>query len=534
MILKKRGDFLGKKIVLFFIFVAIVWGLTAGMKSVKIEEKDEVEVQSLMKDVNEIYRDELNISISELDTFNPLKTKNADVVALLNLIYEPLIAYKSDDELEYVLAESCTRLDEYNWIIKLRNNVKWHSGVTFTANDVVFTFNMLRNNDLTYSSNVKNINSIEVIGDDAIKINLSLADDFFASKLSFPIVPEYYFKGENFNNENRISKMVGTGPYKYINTSDDIIELSFNKNWWKEDDAKLQKIYVYKYATYGEAIKAFKSANIDLIVTNMSSWKEKFGTIGVNSYSFENSEYELIVPNCNNVLLADNSVRRAILQAINRENIINSIYNDNASVSDIPIHTNSKNSVTNAEYDIEKAKQILINAGWSQSQDGWQKNIEGKKYSLHFTLMVNADNKEKIAVAEKIKENLSEIGIPININKISIENIKNNIKQDKFELALLSIDIKNEMFTYSLVENESENNYANYFSEAMNSIIENLKVDNLNYDENIYTYSLLFKNDAPYIGLYFKTSTILTNKSVKGNIEPTWSNYFRNITTFCK
>ena len=316
---------MGKKIVLFFIFVAIVLGLTVGIKSVKIEEKDEVEPQSLLKDVNEIYRDELNISISELDTFNPLKTKNADVVAMLNLIYEPLIAYKSDDEIEYVLAESCTRLDECNWIIKLRNNVKWHSGVTFTANDVVFTFNMLRNNDLTYSSNVKNINSIEVIGDDAIKINLSLADDFFASKLSFPIVPEYYFKGENFNNENRISKMVGTGPYKFVNTSDNIIELSFNKNWWKEDNAKLQKIYVYKYATYGEAIKAFKSADIDLIVTNMSSWKEKFGTIGVNSYSFENSEYELIVPNCNNILLADNSVRRAILQAINRENIINSI-----------------------------------------------------------------------------------------------------------------------------------------------------------------------------------------------------------------
>ena len=74
----KRGDFLGKKIVLFFIFVAIVLGLTVGIKSVKIEEKDEVEPQSLLKDVNEIYRDELNISISELDTFNPLNLCGAN------------------------------------------------------------------------------------------------------------------------------------------------------------------------------------------------------------------------------------------------------------------------------------------------------------------------------------------------------------------------------------------------------------------------------------------------------------------------
>ena len=49
-------------------------------------------------------------------------------------------------------------------------------------------------------------------------------------------------------------------------------------------------------------------------------------------------------------------------------------------------------------------------------------------------------------------------------------------------------------------------------------------------NENMYSFAQLYKNDAPYIGLYFKTSTILTNKSVKGDFEPTWSNYFRNIT----
>lgn len=525
---------MGKKIVIFLIFIAIVFGLTSGIKSVKIEDDNKNEVEVLTNEVNEIYRDEINISIAELDTLNPLKTKNSDVVAMLSLIYEPLVTYNSDDTIEYILAEDCTKLDEYNWIIKLRNSIKWHSGVGFTASDVVFTINALKNNDITYSSNVKNVNSMELIGDDTVKINLYSPDDFFVSKLNFPIIPEYYFKGENFNNENKASKMVGTGPYKYVTSDDDIIELAFNKNWWKENNAKLKKVYVYKYATYGEAIKGFKSSNIDLIVTNMSSWKEKFGTIGVNSYSFENSEYELIVPNCKNILLSDNSVRRAILQAINRENIINSIYNDNASVSDIPIHMNSKSSVSNAEYDIEKAKQILINAGWTQIQGAWQKEIEDKKYSLHFTMLVNAENEKKIAVAEKIKNNLAEIGIPITISKTSIENIKKYISEDKFELALLSLDIKNEMFTCSLVEENSELNYSNYSSDAMKSIIESLKVDKSNYDENIYSYALLFKNDAPYIGLYFKTSTILTNKSVKGNIEPTWSNCFRNIITFCK
>ena len=39
---------------------------------------------------------------------------------------------------------------------------------------------------------------------------------------------------------------------------------------------------MFKYASYGEAVKAFKSAEVDVIVTNMSEWKDKFGTIGLN------------------------------------------------------------------------------------------------------------------------------------------------------------------------------------------------------------------------------------------------------------
>ena len=68
----------------------------------------------------------------------------------------------------------------------------------------------------------------------------------------------------------------------------------------------------------------------------------------------------------------------------------------------------------------------------------------------------------------------------------------------------------------------------------MQKLLETMSESDESYNENIYMLAQMYKNDAPYIGLYFKTSTILTNKSVKGNFEPTWSNYYRNITSFCK
>lgn len=524
-----------KKIVMFIIISAIVFGFIVGLKNVKVEPKEIIINDVSQEVVNEIYINELNLPISEIDTLNPLNTKNIQVANVLNFIYEPLISYKSNEEIEGVLAYEWAKIDAYNWIITLRDDVIWHDGKNFTADDVIFTFNTLLNNDFTYSNNLKNVNEIEKISNNSIKIILKEKDDFFINKLSFPIISKSYFNATGINDEEKLNKPIGTGPYKYITTDlNGIIRLEFNLHWWKQNDSKLQKINLYNYATYGEAIKAFKSVELDLITTNMSEWKEKFGTIGINSYSFENSEYELIIPNCKIDSLKENSVRRAILQSINRENIINSIYDDNASISDTPIHTNSKYSISNAEYDLEKAKQILINAGWEEKENGWQKEIDGKIQVLNFNLLVNSESEKKIAVAEKIKNDLNELGIKITITMVPMENIINLIEQDKFDLVLTSFDIKNEAMLHESVEKDNILNYANYSSESMESLINKLKIDDYNYNENMYSFAQLYKNDAPYIGLYFKTSTILTNKSVKGNFEPTWSNYFRNITSFCK
>ena len=524
-----------KKIIMLLITIVIVLGFVIGIKNVKMEPEEIYEDTSLKNVSTEIYVDELNLAISEVDTLNPLKTKNSQVASILSLIYEPLVTYESSEELEGALATEWSKLDSYTWIIKLREGVKWHSGKDFLAEDVIFTFNLLRNNDLTYSSNLKNVKEIEKLNEYSLKIILNEKDDYFINKLNFPIIPEYYFKNEGFNNEDKLNRPIGTGAYKYSSMDEEKnIKLESNFSWWKKDSMKLRRINLYRYDTYGEAIKAFKSTEVDLIVTNMSEWQEKFGTIGINSYSFENSEYELIIPNCQNMALSENSVRRAILQGINRENIINSIYNDNASISDIPIHTNSKNSINNAEYDLEKAKQILINANWNQNESGWQKDINGRIQTLNFTLLVNNESEKKIETAEKIKDDLLELGIKITVKKVSMDTIKKAIEQDDFDLILASFDIKNETEIQENVLKNNSKNYSNYSSDEMEKLLEKLRIDDKSYNENMYAFAMLYKNDAPYIGLYFKTSTMLTNKSVKGNFEPTWSNYFRNITTFCK
>ena len=83
-----------------------------------------------------------------------------------------------------------------------------------------------------------------------------------------------------------------------------------------------------------------------------------------------------------------------------------------------------------------------------------------------------------------------------------------------------------------LVESSSGKNFAKY---------QNIEIDNITFDvnennieEKFTIIQEIYKNEAPYIGMYYKCNNLLTNKSVKGNINPTSWNVYHDITGWCK
>lgn len=521
-----------KKILVFIICVSLALGLFLGIRDFMLS-KEELPVDNIV--IDESYVDELKLPVIEIDTLNPIYTANRQVRDTLRLIYEPLIDLDENNKLEPVLATEWTEKDDLTWIIKLRENVRWHSDKSFGPEDVIFTINAIKaETTSTYYPNVSNIADVTSIDENSIAITLSEKDGLLPYKLNFPIIPNYYYRDDLYN-KTKFERPIGTGPYKYVDTTDDEmrITLDFNANWWKYFDAKLRKIYLYKYSSYGEAIKAFKSSEIDVISTSMYSWKKKFGVIGINSYSYENSIFETMIPNTEKVVLSENSVRRAILYALNRNNIISEVYESNASEKDIMIHEYSwlydKNSLV--EYSPEKSKQLLVNAGWTQNGGSWSKQINGKTYTLSFNLMVNASDEEKIKVANLIKENLADVGIKINISKVDKNTYSQNISSGNFDLALADIELQSE---YDIMDLFTVHNYARYQKDTFNKVFDKMYIENISIRDVFYELQSLYKDEIPYIGLYFKNDTLLTNKAVKGEISPTWWNVYHNITTWRK
>lgn len=520
----------------FLLPLIIVGVLIGGLSTIKdILANREVNEEVINEVVAEVYIDELNLPLIEVDTLNPLLTHNKQVADILKLIYEPLFDFNEENKIEPILASNWSEKDDLTWLVKVNKNANWHGGKPFIVEDVIFTYNAIQKTENSvYKENIKNIISIEKLDEDTIQINLSSKDKLLPYKLTFPIIPKYYFD-LSLNNEEKNSKPIGTGPYKYDSKISENLEvLVFNDKWWRNEPNKLNKIYLYKYPTYGEAIKAFKSAEIDVIPTSMASWQKKFGIIGIHSYMYENSEFETLIVNTKNKILNESSVRRAILSAINTERIIEEVYNGNGMLSSYPIQSNSYLNYcdSNKNYNIEKARKLLTNAEWYNESGVWKKVIENKTYTLEFDLLVDSQNEEKLSIAELIATDLKELDIKVNLVKVKTEEYKKRIMNDKFELALTSINLDMDTDILELLETASEKNYSNYENIYIDNNISKINMDNLELTfEELYN---IYKNELPYISLYYKCNNLLTNKSVKGNIKPTSWNVYHNITGWCK
>ena len=100
---------------------------------------------------------EIKLGIAELDTINPILSKNKNVQNITKLIYEPLVNLTSDYKAEACLAKEWAKESGNSYLIKLRENVRWSDGQAFTAEDVKFTIDRLKDTDTIYSANVQNV-----------------------------------------------------------------------------------------------------------------------------------------------------------------------------------------------------------------------------------------------------------------------------------------------------------------------------------------------------------------------------------------
>lgn len=452
-------------------------------------------------------------------TINPLYAASRDVDGdLTRLIYSSLFAYNQEGRLANDLVDSYTiSPNNKEYIIKIKNNAYWHNGDMLTADDVVFTFNLIQNPDFRspLRASLAGVQA-SLVGSQTVKFSLAQPYSPFLDLLTFGILSKNIWGEVNpssagLNNLNL--KPVGSGPYQFKsftrNTAGDLKEyrLIVNNNYYGAKPYVKNIVFKF-FPDYTQAIKALNDNQIDGL--SYVPFGLRSDILAQNSLSF----HELVQPEAvaiffnkdKNKILGDKDVRVALAQAIDKDQIIKEIFKGVFRRLDGPIIPQSwayNNQLKVYDYSLASATALIV------------------KKPLTVTLTV-VDAEQNTAVAQKIKSFWEQAGVKVNLKIISSAEAPNIIHNHDFEALIYGEAIGGDPDVYAFWHSSQIGSNGLNLAGYSNSDVDKLLVDGratTNSDQRLADYQKfqnIITTDLPVVWLYSPTYTYVQTKKAQG------------------
>jgi peptide/nickel transport system substrate-binding protein len=370
------------------------------------------------------------------------------------IFYEPLAAWDPDGNLVPVLAAEIPEIenggvapDGMSVIWKLKKDVAWHDGRPFTADDVVFNWEYAAD-PATAATTVGSYQNVTVEKIDPLTVRVRFAKptpfwaDAFVGQFGM-IIPKHLFepyKGTNSRAAPEDLKPVGTGPYRFVEfRPGDLVRGERNPSYHVADRPYFDTI---EMKGGGDAVSAARAVlqtgeydyawNLqveDEILVRLEGGVSARGRVEiVRGGSIEHIELNSTDPwsevdgerssaKTKHPLFSDQAVRQALALLIDRASVEAHIYGRTGLATsnfiNNPPRFVSKN--TRWEFSIEKANQVLDEAGWQRGPDGIRAK-DGKKLKLVFQTSINAPRQKTQAI---VKQACQKAGIDMELKSVT-------------------------------------------------------------------------------------------------------------------
>lgn len=519
----------GIKYIIFLVIIGFIFGMAFLFYTNSSKKHENTIAETEKKEEITMLKD-MRLGIAEYDTMNPIISKNKNIQSIAKLIFEPLLTLTEDYQIENCLAKEWSKTGDNTYVLKLQEGIVWQDGTEFTASDVKFTIEQIQQVDSIYTPQVADITSVEVVDVMTIKLTLSKEIPFFEYQLTFPILGQKNWEGEDFMTSTKIP--MGTGMYKIADITAGNIYLEKNQNYWQKEEknSKIESIAIHRYEKVGELYNDFKLGNIDFIHTDSDILEDYIGTLGYHKKEYKGRALDFLAINCQNQALSKKEVRQAIQYGIDKTGIINTIFQNKYESSNFPLdfgqylYTEEKESV----YDTAKVKQVLEENGWTLQSKVWQKRENRTTLRLSFTLTVLETNEKRVQVAEAIRDSLEPLGIKLTVRKVSEKEYQNILEKKNYELLLTGIYSS---FSPDLTYFLGEGNLAGYRNETALQLLQEINditEQNL-LQQKIQELANIYLEDVPYICLYRNKETTAYSQKLAGNVAGNCYNIFYHI-----
>ncbi|MBS1551363.1 MAG: hypothetical protein JST15_04755 [Bacteroidetes bacterium] len=425
--------------------------------------------------------------MSDAEKLNPTVTNDATAQGIYIYIYESLLSVdRITYDLKPLIAKSLPEVtdDHLSYIFDLKENVKFSDGTPLTGEDVIFTMKTIKN-PFTDAQATRNyfadLKSVELVNGNKFKVRFNMSKPYFRAVFSIgdmSITPKHILDKDGMNdkftwedlesaqktfdakkfpemqkyadflNSEEVSRekkyVIGSGPYmldKWITGQS--ITLSRNDEYWNRSQVPNfpNKLVFKTIKDQNAAVVAAKNKETDYMeviqpidfVENVKD-PEKFN---LKKALVTEPTYNYIAWNNQHPIFSDKKVRWAMAYAIDRRSIIDKIVYGMGTPIQSHIFIKSKfhnSDLPEIPYDMNKAKQLLTEAGWKDTDgDGiLDKVINGKKTDFRFTFTNNTNPKRKKVILILI-EQLKQLGIEASIQEYEWSVFLDKVKKHQFD-----------------------------------------------------------------------------------------------------
>jgi len=486
------------------------------------------EPQAVFKTINKAY-----LSINRVKTLNPVISKDKDAYYIGKLLYNSL--FSLDDSLlaQNDLAASYTYdTNKKRIIIKIKNGIKWSNGDPLTVNDVKFSIDAYKNASYKklglYGSQVANIKSVSVNGDD-VTINYMNTNDMSIENLTFPIISQKQFKNINEalkQNEKFIP--VSSGPY-FVDSYNPYAELDLKANTFYLGTKPENTLIFEVVPGNGEVLNMIEPNLLTVAFSENITRDVDFANLNSNIQSYISNEVEWVGFNLNKVPFSNKIIRQAIAGSIDTKGILESAYYGNGVLCDsiyYPGYWGIKNLGSIYKYDKTEAEILFKKAGYSDlNNDGVLEDKSGNKFIIN--ILVNNDNKSRIAAANSIKMSLEQIKIQVNIVALDFESYNHSILNGSFDIYIGGSKMDENYDLRNLLKSNN-GNPVGYKNKTIDKYLDQLK-SGINNEEKVQIYNKLktiLSDEIPYYPLVYKTYGVVTSKAFNGKVNPMFNNIY--------
>ena len=355
--------------------------------------------------------DTLIYASGDYTRINPAMDEHGEINILL---FNGLTAHDGGNQVVSGLAKDWTfDEDTCTYTFRLEENVKWHDGEPFTAEDVKFTIEAIMDpeNGSENAPNFEDVEEISILDEHTISFRLSAPNVAFLDYMTMAILPKHLLEGEDMQSSAFFRAPVGTGPYKLAGWDEgQAITLERNADYFK-GAARIEKI-VFKIVPDDNA-KALQMQSGELTLAHLTPTDtENFlGKEGYDVYEMKTSDYRGILFNFQNPYWTENrDLIPAVCCAIDRQAILDAVVLGRGVTAYGPLQRNIYNNedVERYDYDPGRARNILEDAGCVMGENGF---YERNSQEVGFVISVGAGDQVRLDMAQAAAQQLREVGV---------------------------------------------------------------------------------------------------------------------------